>query len=95
MRTLIVVVGIFYTVLLSGSTVDALQLSEYSEVFSQYSDSLGNDGVYRILLDALNWVFVYRKESKQLFTEKNMDMAYKNINISPNFLLDSESRNLT
>ena len=53
MRTLIVVVGIFYTVLLSGSTVDALQLSEYSEVFSQYSDSLGNDGVYRILLDAL------------------------------------------
>lgn len=43
MRTLIVVVGIFYTVLLSGSTVDALQLSEYSEVFSQYSDSLGND----------------------------------------------------
>ena len=49
MRTLIVVVGIFYTVLLSGSTVDALQLSEYSEVFSQYSDSLGNDGVYRIL----------------------------------------------
>ena len=54
MRTLIVVVGIFYTVLLSGSTVDALQLSEYSEVFSQYSDSLGNDGVYRILLDALN-----------------------------------------
>lgn len=52
MRTLIVVVGI--TVLLSGSTVDALQLSEYSEVFSQYSDSLGNDGVYRILLDALN-----------------------------------------
>ena len=54
MRTLIVVVGIFYTVLLSGSTVDALQLSEYSEVFSQYSDSLGNDGVYRILLDASN-----------------------------------------
>jgi len=43
MRTLIVVIGIFYTVLLSGSTVDALQLSEYSEVFSQYSDSLGND----------------------------------------------------
>lgn len=43
MRTLIVVVGIFYTILLSGSTVDALQLSEYSEVFSQYSDSLGND----------------------------------------------------
>jgi hypothetical protein len=43
MRTLIVVVGIFYTVLLSGSTVDALQLSQYSEVFSQYSDSLGND----------------------------------------------------
>ena len=94
MRTLIVVVGIFYTVLLSGSTVDALQLSEYSEVFSQYSDSLGNDGVYRILLDALNWVFVYRKESKQL-PKKNMDMAYKNINISPNFLLDSESRNLS
>ena len=54
MRTLIVVVGIFYTVLLSSSTVDALQLSEYSEVFSQYSDSLGNDGVYRFLLDALN-----------------------------------------
>jgi len=38
MRTLIVVVGI-YTVLLS-SYVDALQLTEYSEVFSQYSDRL-------------------------------------------------------
>jgi hypothetical protein len=51
MRTLIVVIGIFYTVLLSGSTVDALQLSEYSEVFSQYSDSLGNDAGNEIGMD--------------------------------------------
>merc|ERR1719464_1494061 len=41
MRTLLIVIGI-YTVFLS-SYVDALQLAEYCEVFSQNSDPLGND----------------------------------------------------
>ena len=44
MRTLIIGIG-FYTVLLS-SYVDALELTEYSEVFSQNSDPLGKNGDY-------------------------------------------------
>jgi len=40
--TNLVVVGL-YTLLLGGSSVDALQLTEYSQVFSQYSDTLGNN----------------------------------------------------
>ena len=42
--TNLVVVGL-YTLLLGGSSVDALQLTEYSQVFSQYSDTLGNNGM--------------------------------------------------
>jgi len=40
--TNLVVVGL-YTLFLGGSSVDALQLTEYSQVFSQYSDTLGNN----------------------------------------------------
>merc|ERR1712156_470601 len=41
MRTLLIGIG-FYTVLLS-SYVDALELTEYNEVFSQNSDPLGKN----------------------------------------------------
>lgn len=40
--TNLVVVGL-YTLFFGGSSVDALQLTEYSQVFSQYSDTLGNN----------------------------------------------------
>ena len=48
MRTLLIGIG-FYTLLLS-SYVDALELTEYSEVFSQNSDPLGKNGDYHYTL---------------------------------------------